>query len=116
MNEELLQFELYKKEHDDAIKSLAMKIHEDLKLYCKTYWQLHKSVERYKKSLVFSNMPNVADALSEVFESELSTMIIPRSATTLDLASGYFKWNDERKVVEFVTPEGEEDAEEKEDI
>lgn len=116
MNEELLQFELYKKEHDDAIKALAMKIHEDLKLYCKTYWQLQKSVERYKKSLVFSNMANVADALSEVFESELSTLIIPRSATTLDLGSGYFKWNDERKVVEFVTPEGEENAEEKEDI
>lgn len=116
MNQELLQLELYKKEHDDAVKALAVKIHEDLKSYCKNYWQLHKSVERYKKTLVFSNMTNVADALSGVFESELSTVIIPRSATTLDLGSGYFKWNDERTVVEFVTLEGEEDAEEKEDI
>jgi phage terminase small subunit len=116
MNEELLQFELYRKEHDDAIKGLAVKIHEDLKAYCKTYWQLHKSVEHYKKSLVFGNMPNVADALSKVFESELSTVIIPRAAKTLDLGFGYFKFNDERKVVEFVTSEGEEDAEEKEDI
>ena len=116
MNEELLQFELYRKEHDDAIKGLAVKIHEDLKAYCKTYWQLHKSVERYKKSLVFGNMPNVADALSEVFESELSTVIIPRSATTLDLGSGYYKWNGKRIAFEFLTPEGEENAEEKEDI
>lgn len=114
--EKSLKFELYKKEHDDAVKALAVKIHEDLKSYCKNYWQLHKSVERYKKTLVFSNMTNVADALSGVFESELSTVIIPRSGTTLNQDEGHFRWNNEKEVIEFVSPEGEENAEEKEDI
>ena len=116
MNEELLQFELYKKEHDDAIKALAIKIHDDLKLYCTTYWQLQKSVERYKKSLVLGNMSNVADALSKVFESELSDVIIQRSWETLNRHEGCFRWNNEKAVIEFISPEGEEYAEEKEDI
>ena len=101
MNEELLQFELYKKEHDDAIKSLAMKIHEDLKLYCKTYWQLHRSVNRYKKLLNFKNMKNVADALSDIYENELKGLEIqPR----------------ERAGEVRCSNKGEEYAEEKEDI
>ena len=101
MNEELLQFELYKKEHDDAIKALAMKIHEDLKLYCKTYWQLHRSVNRYKKLLNFRNMKNVADALSDIYENELKGLEIqPR----------------ERVGEVRCSNKGEEDAEEKEDI
>lgn len=101
MNEELLQFELYKKEHDDAIKSLAMKIHEDLKLYCKTYWQLHRSVNRYKKLLNFRNMNNVADALSDIYENELKGLEIqPR----------------ERVGEVRCSNKGEEYAEEKEDI
>lgn len=101
MNEELLQFELYKKEHDDAIKSLAMKIHEDLKLYCKTYWQLHRSVNRYKKLLNFRGMKNVADALSEIYENELKGLEIqPR----------------ERVGEVRCSNKGEEYAEEKEDI
>lgn len=101
MNEELLQFELYKKEHDDAIKALAMKIHEDIKLYCRTYWQLHRSVDRYKKLLNFRGMKNVADALSEIYENELKGIEIqPR----------------ERIEQVRCTNEGEEYAEEKEDI
>lgn len=101
MNEELLQFELYKKEHDDAIKALAMKIHEDIKLYCRTYWQLHRSVDRYKKLLNFRGMKNVADALSEVYENELKGLEIqPR----------------ERVGEVRCSNKGEENAEEKEDI
>lgn len=101
MNEELLQFELYKKEHDDAIKALAMKIHEDIKLYCRTYWQLHRSVDRYKKLLNFRGMKNVADALSEIYENELKGLEIqPR----------------ERVGEVRCSNKGEEYAEEKEDI
>lgn len=101
MNEELLQFELYKKEHDDAIKSLAMKIHEDLKLYCRTYWQLHRSVDRYKKLLNFRGMKNVADALYEIYENELKGLEIQSR---------------ERIGQVRCANEGEEYAEEKEDI